>query len=85
MISGVPLMLVENLYDYYNEDTLIELYESWDNLSEEKRKEYCKDFFKDFLEFQIDEYNKGLALWNDILNEEKKNIYEDKLNVIELN
>jgi hypothetical protein len=49
-----------------------------------KNMNVVKNFYKDFLEFQSEEYNLGLALWDDIDNEYKKNYYEDNLKVIEL-
>ena len=42
------------------------------------------NILKFYLDFETDESNKGLMLWDDIDNENKKNYYEDNLKVIEI-
>lgn len=77
--------ILESLSEYHEPTIFDNIYENWENLSEEEKYEYCKEFYKDFLEFQIDEYNRGLSLWNDVDNDNKKNVFENELKVIELN
>ena len=76
--------ILESLSEYHNPEIYNEIYENWDNFSEEKKYEYCKEFYKDYLEFEIDDFNKGLTLWDQVSNDSKKNIFNDELNVIEL-
>lgn len=77
--------ILDYLSDYYDENTYQKLYYSWDNLSDEEKHKHTKKFYVDFLRFEIDDVNKGLALWDEISNDQKKNIYQDDLKVIELN
>jgi len=75
--------ILDYLSDYYNENTYQKLYDTWDNLSDEEKYKHCRQFYVDFLRFEMDDVNKGLVLWDEISNDSKKNIYHNKLIVIE--
>ena len=36
-----------------------------------EKYKYCKNFYSDYLQFEIDDFNKGLTLWNNVSNDEK--------------
>ena len=77
--------IIDNLVSYYDSESYDKIYENWDSFSEEQKYESSKDFYKDFLEFSIDDFNRGLTLWDEVSNDYKKNIFNDELKVIELN
>ena len=77
--------IIDNLVSYYDSESYDKIYGNWDSFSEEQKYKSSKEFYKDFLEFIIDDFNRGLTLWDDVSNEHKKNIFSDELKVIEIN
>ena len=83
--------MLNNLSEHYldkfplgDEKYLDDLEENWDNFTIDEKRKHLKNFYDDYLEFYIDDYNKGLTLWENVSNENKKNVYSDSLKVIEL-
>ena len=81
-----------NLSEHYldnfplgDEKYLDNLEENWDKFTIDEKRKHLKNFYDDYLEFYIDDYNKGLTLWKNVSDEDKRNVFSDNLNVIELN
>jgi len=76
--------ILDSLSYYYDEKQYKIICNEWEDIDDDKKYEYCKIYYDDYLKFYIDDSNKGLALWDDVSNSDKKNIYAGELNVIEL-
>ena len=76
--------ILDCLSDYFDESTFNQISENWEDLLDEEKYKYCKNFYSDYLQFEIDDFNKGLTLWNNVSNDEKINSFQDELRVIEL-
>ena len=90
--GDLEINMMDNLIEYYlhkypcrDEKFLNEMEKNWNNYSEQDKKVYLKEFYNDYLEFYIDDFNRGLTLWKNVSDEDKRNVYSDNLNVIELN
>lgn len=83
--------MLTNLSEYYldkfplgDEKYLDDLEEKWDKFTNDEKRKHLKDFYDDYLEFYIDDFNRGLTLWKNVSNEDKKNVWTYNLNVIHL-
>ena len=74
--------ILYELINYYGNSKEIEI--NWNKWSIKEKITNCEEYFNDFFRFRKDEYNIGLALWNNVSNYDKKNIYSANLNLIEL-
>ena len=80
-----------NLSEYYldkfplgDEKYLDDLEENWDKFTDDEKRNHLKNFYDDYLEFYIDDFNRGLTLWKNVSDEDKRNVYSNNLNVIHL-
>jgi hypothetical protein len=63
---------------------LDDLEEKWDKFTDDEKRNHLKDFYDDYLEFYIDDFNRGLTLWKNVSDEDKRNVYSNALKVIHL-
>ena len=76
--------VLNELINYYDENEYNNICDKWNEYDEDKKYEYCKPFYNDYLEFEIDDVNKGLTLWEYVSNDEMKNYFDDEATFIEL-
>lgn len=76
--------VLNELIDYFDENEYNNICDKWDELDEDKKYEYCKPFYDDYLKFEIDDVNKGLTLWDYVSNDEMKNYFDEEATFVEL-
>ncbi len=83
--------MLTNLSEFYldtnpfgDEKYLDTLEELWETDNDIEKNKHLKKFYDSYLKYHQEECNRGLILWDNVDNENKRNIYSNNLHVIEI-
>lgn len=62
----------------------VKVCDMWETLDENVKNIFRNKIYRLLIEYESDETNSGLILWDNVPNKHKMNIWSDDLNVIEL-